>query len=201
MLSRCRSSSSTTSTRRRALAARTSLRAAERLDQLLALDRLQRVADGAALERLLRVVGDRDHVHRDVARLRVALELIEHAEAGVVGQVDVEQDRARPVARAPRQASLRCARHALEAQLVRQVAQDGGEGHVVFDDQDARAVAASAGRARGRRRLSGAGNAGRIGAARAAPVKAAAGVGATGRAPRAGAPPAAAARIASGRSA
>ena len=31
----------------------------ERLDQLLALDRLQRVADRAALERLLRVVGDR----------------------------------------------------------------------------------------------------------------------------------------------
>ena len=97
----------------------------ERVDQLLALDRLQRVADRAALERLLRVVGDRDHVHRDVARLRVALELIEHAEAGVVRQVDVEQDRARPIRDRRGQAVVGRMRHdALEAQLVREVAQD-----------------------------------------------------------------------------
>ena len=77
----------------------------------LALDRLERVADRAQLERLVRVVGDRDDVHRDVARARVALELVEHGEAGVIGQVDVEQDRARPIA-ARRGAALRrrCAR-------------------------------------------------------------------------------------------
>ena len=32
----------------------------QRLDQLLALDRLERVADGAELQRFLRVVGDRE---------------------------------------------------------------------------------------------------------------------------------------------
>ena len=80
MLSRCRASSSTTSTRRTPCG-ELRFEPLERLDQLLALDRLQRVADGAAFQRLLRVVGDRDHVHRDVARARVALELVEHAEA------------------------------------------------------------------------------------------------------------------------
>ena len=42
---------------------------AEGLDQLLPLHRLQRVADGAALERFLRVVGHRRDVDRDVAGL------------------------------------------------------------------------------------------------------------------------------------
>ena len=110
----------------------------ERLDQLLALDRLQRVADRAELERLLRVVGDRDDVDRDVARLRIALELIEHAEAGVIRQIDVEQDRAGLVLRGRREPVVRRVRHdALEAELVRQVAQDRRETRVVFDDQDA----------------------------------------------------------------
>ena len=94
MLSRCRASSSTTSTRR-SVCENLRLELPDRVDQLLALDRLERVADRAALERLVRVVVDRDDVHRDVARARVALEPVEHAEARMVGQVDVEQDGAR----------------------------------------------------------------------------------------------------------
>ena len=44
------------------------------------------VAGGAHRERGLRVVADRDHVHRDVPRARVALEPIEHRQARVIGQ-------------------------------------------------------------------------------------------------------------------
>ena len=81
------------------------------VDQLVARDRLQRVADRAELERLVRVVVDRDDVHRHVAGARVALQLLEHAEAGLVGQVDVEQDGARAgTAPPPRGRRRRCAR-------------------------------------------------------------------------------------------
>ena len=139
MLSRWRSSSSTTSTRRmpwRSLG----LEPAERVDQLFALHRLERVADRAELQRLLRVVGHRDDVHRDVARVRVALELIEHAKARMVGQVDVEHDRARVIRRGGRQAVVRRVRQdALKAHLVREIAQDRREPHVVLDDEDRRA--------------------------------------------------------------
>ena len=113
----------------------------ERLDQLLALDRLERVADGAALERLLGVVGHREHVHGNVPGQRVAFELIEHAQPGVVGKVDVQEDGARPVGRGRRQAVVgRVRHHALKAPLVRQVAQDRGEARIVFHDQDAPGV-------------------------------------------------------------
>ncbi len=106
MLSRCRSSSSTTSTRRTPWR-QLGFELLERLDQLLALDRLQRVADRAALERLVRVVGDRDDVDRNVPRVGVALQLIEDAQARVVRQVHVEQDRARMVERGGRQPVVR----------------------------------------------------------------------------------------------
>ena len=67
-LSRWRASSSTTSTRR-TLCASFASSALERLDQLLALDRLERVADGAhARSASCGEVVDRDHVHRDVPR-------------------------------------------------------------------------------------------------------------------------------------
>ena len=68
MLSRCRSSSSTTSTRRRPCVNFASSRW-NTSTSCFALDRLERVADGAELERLLRVVRHRDDVHRHVAGL------------------------------------------------------------------------------------------------------------------------------------
>ena len=124
----------------------------ERLDQLLALDRLERVADRAELERLLRVVGDRDDVHRDVARARVALELVEHAEAGVIGQADVEQDRARPVAAraAARPSSAGASTTHWKPSSCARSRRIAANARVVLDDQDAPRVPAPA--ARDRRR-------------------------------------------------
>ncbi len=110
----------------------------EDFDELFALDRLERVADRAAFERLMRVIGDREHVHGNVARLRGALELIEHAEARVVGQVDVEQDRAwRELARGGQAVAGRVGDDALKPHLVREIAQHAGKARVVFDDEDA----------------------------------------------------------------
>ena len=62
------------------------------VDQFLALDGLERVADGTPPHGFLRIVRDRDHVHGNVARGRVALELVQHAQAREIGQVDIEHD-------------------------------------------------------------------------------------------------------------
>ena len=83
MLSRWRASSSTTSTRRSAWVSFASSRRNASTSSL-ALDRLQRVADRAALQRLLAVVGDRDHVHGMCRVARVVLQLVEHGQARVV---------------------------------------------------------------------------------------------------------------------
>ena len=64
----------------------------KRGDQLFPLDGFQGVPDRAALERLLRVVGDRQHVHGNVTRSGVVLELIEHPQPRVVREIDVQQD-------------------------------------------------------------------------------------------------------------
>ena len=102
------------------------------------------------LQRLLRVVGHRDHVHGDVARPRVALELVEHAEARVVGQVHVEHDRARPVVRRPRRGPRRpCARPRTGSPArARGRAGCAAKRDVVLDHQDAPLRRRSAGRGR-----------------------------------------------------
>ena len=71
------------------------------LGQVLALDRLDQVADRAERQRGLAVVGAGDDVDRDVAGLVVALQPVEHREARLVGQADVEHDGAGPVAAWP----------------------------------------------------------------------------------------------------
>ena len=106
MLSRCRASSSTTRTRR-SVCENLASSWRNAVDELIARDRLQRVADGAALERLVRVVLDGEDVHGHVTGARVALQLLEHAEARLVGQVDVEQDGARTELHRGRQAVAR----------------------------------------------------------------------------------------------
>ena len=50
----------------------------DRLDELLALDRLQGVADCPHLKGLLGLFNCRDNVDRDVARFRVALQVLQH---------------------------------------------------------------------------------------------------------------------------
>ena len=102
-----------------------------------ALRGLQRVADGAKLERLAAVIASGDHVHRNMPGARIALQLIEHAQPREVRQIDVEHDGARvKLLRGGQPVLRRVHHHALKAHLVRQVAQDLGEGHVVLDDQN-----------------------------------------------------------------
>ena len=109
----------------------------ERLDDLLALDRLQVVTDRAERARFLGMIGDRRDVDRDVPRVRVLLQLIEDAEARMVGQVHVEQDRARPITSCRLEAFAgRVRDDALEAHLVRELLEDRGEAQVVLDHED-----------------------------------------------------------------
>ena len=64
----------------------------QNVSQVLSLDGLQQVADGAKRERCLGIVGCRNHVNRDMAGARVALKLIEHPEARMVRQAHVQDD-------------------------------------------------------------------------------------------------------------
>jgi hypothetical protein len=83
------------------------------------------------------VVRDRNDVHRNVPRLRVALELIQHTQARVIGQIDVEHDGARAIGCRSHQALARRVRDdALESHFARDVAQDPGEVHIVLDDEN-----------------------------------------------------------------
>ena len=90
-LSRWRASSSTTSTRLTFLAPLSSRRWKMSL-QLVARGRLDREADGAHVQRDLGEVFARHDVHGDVARARIVLEELQHAQARAVGQADVQQD-------------------------------------------------------------------------------------------------------------
>ncbi len=122
---------------RRTLCDSLCLEPVQRLDQLLALRGLQRIADRAQFQRLALVVRDRGHVHRDVAGSRIALELIEHAEPGEIRQIDVEQDRARPILLGRDQRiARRVHHHGLKAHFVSEIAQNQRERHVVLDHQD-----------------------------------------------------------------
>jgi hypothetical protein len=69
--------SSTTSTRRSFLR-QPLLELLDRFDELLALDRLQGVADGPHLKGLLGLLNCGDNMDRDVARFRVALQALQH---------------------------------------------------------------------------------------------------------------------------
>ncbi len=108
----------------------------QRLRELVALDRLQGIADGAAAQRLLAVVGRGHDVHRHVTRHRIAFQLVEDRKAGAVGQVHVEDDRGDRITARGRQAILRGMRDdRVELQLVREIAQDGRKRLIVLDDQ------------------------------------------------------------------
>ena len=73
----------------------------------------------------------------DVAHLRVAFELIENPQAGMIGKVYVEKDGVRPIVRGGGQSLVgRVGHDALEAHFMRQVPQDGGEAGVVLDDEN-----------------------------------------------------------------
>jgi hypothetical protein len=101
----------------------------EHVLQLLARRRLAGIADRAQVHRGLDPVFDRDHVHRHVAGARVFLQLLQHRQAGVVGQPHVQQHRVGHVLQRQRHALVGLVRHqAAVAEFVRQVEQDAGKG-------------------------------------------------------------------------
>ena len=98
--------------------------------------RLDQERERAVLEAVLALLLDRDDLHRDVARRRIVLELVEHRPAEHVGQEDVERDRGRLVLARERQ-RLRAAlgdQH-LEAVVARQARAARGVVRIVLDDQ------------------------------------------------------------------
>ena len=68
------------------------LQALERAYQFLALGGFQCVADRTHLHGFLLVIRHRYHVHRDVPGPRVAFQLIENAQSGMIGKMDIEQN-------------------------------------------------------------------------------------------------------------
>jgi hypothetical protein len=61
--------------------------------QLLALYWFQRITHGPETERLLAEVRDRHHMHGNVARARVALQLVQDLQTGAIREVHIENDR------------------------------------------------------------------------------------------------------------
>ena len=79
---------------------------------------------------------DRQHLHRDVPRGRIELQVVEHGPAEHVRQEDIERDRRRQVL--PRQQQRRLAAigdDALEALVARQTEQHARVVRIVLDDQ------------------------------------------------------------------
>ena len=97
----------------------------------------KRVADGTHRERFLGVVRAGDHMHRNMACLGVALQLIKDPEAGMVWQVQIQKDCLGPVQqRRRRRVACRARNDALETHLVCQIPKDTGKCDVVLDDED-----------------------------------------------------------------
>ena len=90
--SSCTGSSSTTSTRR--IAASACFEFLEGFRRVARAYRLEHVADRAQRQCRLRASRCRNHMHRDVAGARVVLQAVEHGQAGMVRQPDIQHDRA-----------------------------------------------------------------------------------------------------------
>ena len=109
----------------------------QNFSQILVFHRFQLVADRAEREGGLRVVGRRNHVDRDMARARIALQLIKHPKAGMIRQPHIQHDGARNELRGKREPLGRAAcDQALELHFVRKVLQDASETVIVFDNQE-----------------------------------------------------------------
>ena len=92
--------------------------------------------EGAARQRVLAVLVERDDLHRDVAGQRVLLELAQHRPAQHVGQEHVERDRGRLelLGELERVGAAHRDQH-LEALVAREVHDDAGVVRIVLDDQ------------------------------------------------------------------
>ena len=135
MLCRCVSSSSTTSSRFTALSMKLA-DARERLVERLLRDRLLEVGERARLETLLPLADARDDVHRNVPRLRMMLEPVEHRPAVHARHVDVERDGVRLERVRELEPGLAVERdESLESLLARHLEQNLREVRVVLDDE------------------------------------------------------------------
>ena len=88
---------------------------------------------------MLAILVERHHLHRDVARLGILLQLAEDGPAEHVGQEDVERHRGRPVLARQRQrvGAARRGQH-LEAVVVGEVDEHSRVVRVVLDDEQRR---------------------------------------------------------------
>ena len=96
MLSRSMSLSSTTSSRLR-VRRDVRLDAVERVLEVLGRRRLDQVGERAVRQPVLPLLLDRQHLHRDVPRRRIELQVVQHRPAQHVGQEHVQRDRGRQI--------------------------------------------------------------------------------------------------------
>ena len=123
------------------------LDAVERVLEVLGRRRLDQVRERAVREAVLPLLLDREHLHRDVPRRRIELQVVQHRPAEHVGQEDVERDRGRQVLARERQRRLAAVGDdALEALVAREAEQHARVVRIVVDDEQRR------GRPRGCRR-------------------------------------------------
>ena len=99
--------------------------------------RLHQVGERAVREAVLPLLLDGEHLHRDVARARVELEVVEHRPAEHVRQEDVERDRRRQVLAGEGERLLAAVGDdGLEPLAARDPQQDARVVRVVLDDQE-----------------------------------------------------------------
>ena len=109
----------------------------QNVSQVLSLHGLQQIADRAKRESCLRIVGRRNHVDRDMAGASVALELVEHPEARMIRQADVQHDGVRMEFLRKRERLGRASGHkAFELHLVGKIPKDSRETLIVFDNEE-----------------------------------------------------------------
>ena len=112
------------------------LDALEYVGEALAGGRLGHERERAALQAVLALLFHGEHLHGDVARLRIVLQVVEHGPAQHVGQEYIERDGRQLELVRQRQRLGAVVRHQrLESLLVRRLEQHARVGDVVLDDE------------------------------------------------------------------
>ena len=105
--------------------------------QLVRRRRLGQVRERAVRQAVLPLFFDRQHLHRNVPRQRIQLQVRQHRPAQHVGQEDVQRDGRRPELARQRQRDLPAlGDQPLEPLVARDAQQDPRVVRIVLDDQD-----------------------------------------------------------------
>ena len=132
----CSAALSSTTSRRLRRGRRVLLDARQRGVDAFGRRRLGDEGEGAARQRVLAVLVERDDLHRDVPRQRVLLELAQHRPAQHVGQEHVERHRGRLELLGQIERIGAAHRHQhLEALVAREIHQHARVVRIVLDDQ------------------------------------------------------------------